>query len=190
MSQMARLRDYRSVRLAWRALNRQLERICARDGPQFTGCRDGPGGGTNVPRARDSQQLEAVAARMAQCRTMLRCLSPPVGDALRAIPDPRTRQLMRLYYVQGRTVPEIAVRLGVSTRTVYRLLRRGEEGCSAREGQVTAEHSAAQHPTPHLSPAPRYGRTDDTCQSVSPRSSCTSSRGASPGSVGGTSRSG
>ena len=157
MSQMARLRDYRSVRLAWRALNRQLERICARDGPQFTSCRDGPGGGTNVPRARDSQQLEAVAARMAQCRTMLRCLSPPVGDALRAIPDPRTRQLMRLYYVQGRTVPEIAVRLGVSTRTVYRMLRRGEEGnkqASDTERAGDCSRSAEDGEAQALSPMP------------------------------------
>lgn len=40
---------------------------------------------------------------------------------------PRQRQMMELYFEQGLTMPQIAARLGVTTSTVSRTLRRARD---------------------------------------------------------------
>ncbi|MEY8387851.1 sigma-70 family RNA polymerase sigma factor [Oscillospiraceae bacterium 38-13] len=40
---------------------------------------------------------------------------------------PRQRQMMELYFEQGLTMPQIAARLGITTSTVSRTLRRARD---------------------------------------------------------------
>ena len=50
-----------------------------------------------------------------------------LADAIRGELTPRQRQLVTMYYVRGRTMPEIADELGINVSTVSRTLRRGRE---------------------------------------------------------------
>ena len=70
----------------------------------------------------------------------IEALSPGPGVAFSA-PHGRLFQSAHLHYVEGLSMQEVALELGVSTRQVYRDLRRAEEGVAAvlwpRYGQAS-----------------------------------------------------
>jgi CheY-like chemotaxis protein len=78
----------------------------------------------NAPAQPRAQRLrrEILAA--------VEALSPGPGVGFRA-PHARLYNLLHLRYVEGLTVQETANELGISTRQVYRDLRRGEESVAA-----------------------------------------------------------
>lgn len=52
-------------------------------------------------------------------RNLIRAINEELTD--------RQRQVLQMYYVQGMTITEAAVQLGVYPSTVYRTLHRGEQ---------------------------------------------------------------
>lgn len=72
-------------------------------------------------------------AEIQLCRALfagIEVLAPAAGIPL-GTPHARVPNLLRLCYVEGLTVPEAALELGVSTRQAYRDLRHAEENVAA-----------------------------------------------------------
>lgn len=87
------------------------------------------------PLAKELDPNDAAAQPRAQrlrreVLAAIEALSPGPGVGFRA-PHARLYNLLHLRYVEGLTVQEVANELGISTRQLYRDLRRGEESVAA-----------------------------------------------------------
>jgi CheY-like chemotaxis protein len=80
----------------------------------------------------------------------IEALSPEAGSSLRS-PKARLSNLLRMHYVQGMTIQEVAGELGLSIRQVYRDLRLGHESIATI---LWAQEEFAQvaEPAPHPMP--------------------------------------
>jgi CheY-like chemotaxis protein/transposase len=83
---------------------------------------DDPNGNTPAQPRAQRLRREVLAA--------IEALSPGPGVGFRA-PHARLYNLLHLRYVEGLTVQEVANELGISSRQMYRDLRRGEESVAA-----------------------------------------------------------
>ncbi|MCA9982186.1 MAG: response regulator [Anaerolineales bacterium] len=84
-------------------------------------------------------------------------------------PDARLYSLLQLHYVEGLTVKEVGMRLGLSTRQTHRSLRRAEESVTALlwSALVAAEKREAASPAPPQPSADDDPETTSSAQQLS-----------------------
>ena len=83
--------------------------------------------GTRCDRRRRSHRFSGLSALMGEDHSReQRDLRKKLLRAMEEELTPRQRQMMILYYRDGRTIPQIGAELGVARSTVSRTLKRGE----------------------------------------------------------------
>ncbi len=112
----ARRSDQRTLELEER-----LERISARlDAGRLSRLTGMPRGGGYDWTALADRKLELERKLISQLSEMVRLKSAAV-DAIAAVENPRHRQVLELYYLDGLTWEAVAEEMGVEVRWVYRL---------------------------------------------------------------------
>lgn len=92
----------------------------------------------------------------------------PGPDVPVQTPDARLYSLLQLHYVEGLTVKEVGVRLGLSTRQTHRSLRRAEESVAALLWSlVTAVQAQTAETTAPPASAPKTSRAETSATSSS-----------------------
>ena len=79
-----------------------------------------PRGGSSDWTQTADRLIELEQAVNARTRELVRWKLAAI-DAIRAVEDPRLSEVLELYYIDGFTWEQVAQRMGVDVRTVYRL---------------------------------------------------------------------
>lgn len=123
------LHRYRRAAEEQRFLQEEILRLRSEAERMTAACSAAPGGG-----ARRTDRLPCAVERIAAAQKSLEeqieaCMARrlEVTGAIGHVRDATRREVLRLRYLEGKTYAEIADRVGVVERQVYRLHRRGVE---------------------------------------------------------------
>lgn len=131
------LRRARSVDRRVDEATERVERIRARlEAGRMSSITGMPRGGSSDWTQTADRLIELEQRVNAQVREMVRWKLDAI-DAIRSVGEPRLAEVLELYYIDGFTWEQVAQRMGVDVRTVFRLhgraLQRIEVPEEARE---------------------------------------------------------
>ena len=146
------LQEARNIDRRIEATRERIERMRARlmAGKRFD-YEDKPRGGSRGDWTEAADQIMELEARLVGQLAEMSTVLSNAARLIEGVPDVRYRELLELYYLDGLTWPQVAVKMEIANiRQVYRmhgraLLAAAQKNFFDREG--TKEHKRAQKGT-------------------------------------------